>query len=343
MSSFGGSFGANPSDFRSDKARSLVGSRYSEKSLADTNKTGRFDNLGRQSEALGRELDLVNQTHWKYNSDQDRDFYVNYRLAVQKVYENTPTTIPFKEMIEDPTLSHLKSTRLAALQSKIADLSDLLSQANLGVPPASWNPYYDNSANAKPNYEQTRELERERERIRDEYDREVNEAPEIKKNSNPLESEAPLPTYKESRMADWVSRNYLSGRTAADILRAEQEENKQFEAQAAFNRDTIGPYPSKAQVWNQHGENSSLQKDLNIQLGELRENTRRLKQCLQPAYQPTQVRLKDMPYNDYILHEDAVRMNGQLPMSEVVRRQEGAVSRMMEYERLAKRAREKRI
>src|SRR3990167_8826169 len=125
MSSFGGSFGPNQSGFRGDKSRSMVGSRYSEKSLADSVKTKDFQNIHQESETLGRELDLVNRNHWKYNSQQDRDFYINYRTAVQKVYENSPNAIPFREMENDPALTHLKSNRFSSLQSKIADLGDI--------------------------------------------------------------------------------------------------------------------------------------------------------------------------------------------------------------------------
>lgn len=147
---------------------------------------------------MNKELDKINKHHWRYNSDEDRAFYRDHRLAVDRMYKEAGSNVPFREMIDDPHIRGLEKKRQEDLREKIKDLQDMLSQGYIGSY-QSVNPYYDNSVNARNiGYP---ENESAWKKMREDYDQFDKETEQLRKNRI-VDFELPNP----SKKYDWFSK-----------------------------------------------------------------------------------------------------------------------------------------
>jgi hypothetical protein len=93
---------------------------------------------------FSKQLDRLNNRHWRYNSEASKQFYADHRTTATKVYETAGENVPFREIIDDPNIRYMEKERYRQLAIKANDIGEMLRQTDFGSP-TYVNPYYDNS------------------------------------------------------------------------------------------------------------------------------------------------------------------------------------------------------
>lgn len=252
---------------------------------------------------------------------------------VDNVYKHAAPGVPFREMIDDPSLRGFEKHRINFLQEKVKDIEDILRQGYIGTPQVA-NPFYDNSINAKQFYENENG---QSSKLRKDYDQFDKETEESRKNR---QVEYQMPKIHEKY--DWLSR-----RADKDLAMLRKEE-KDLEKLL----DEVRPFalPEEANLvrrridhFSQHRDVSDLQKQSTADLAKLKTLNRDLERCGRPEYRLGPLQVGQLDEQAQQFHNVAGRGLERMTVDEMVKMQAFHHSRLDELDHLKAKLSSKKL